>query len=137
MRPGFSVTSKVPSGSGSTAHGLTRPVASTVTFTAALRGAAQARVWPAKAGRWDGALAALVSSGWQFEGEVCDEAAAQAIRSDGASTRRKAFVFMGTPNSCCASKEQIWLPIAQFMRSNLFIVLVAVQKLCDSRPRSV
>jgi hypothetical protein len=112
-------------------------VASTVTFTAALRGAAQARVWPAKAGRWDGALAALVSSGWQFEGEVCDEAAAQAIRSDGASTRRKAFVFMGTRDSCCASTEQIWLPIAQFMRSNLFIVLVAIQKLCDSRPRCV
>jgi hypothetical protein len=82
-------------------------VASTVTFTAALRGAAQARVWPAKAGRWDGALAALVSSGWQFEGEVWDEAAAQDRRSGDARTRRKVFLFMVAPNSCCASKEQI------------------------------
>src|SRR5687768_5471984 len=61
-RPGFSVTRKSPSGSGSTAHGC-RPFAITVTSNAVLDLMLQPRVCPARAGRWSGALAALVDTG--------------------------------------------------------------------------
>jgi hypothetical protein len=51
IRPGFSVMRNVPPGSGSTAHGLVSPRATTVTLKAAFDFTPHARVCPAKAGR--------------------------------------------------------------------------------------
>jgi hypothetical protein len=69
-RPGFSVTRKSPFGSGSTAQGLSKPFARTVTSKAAPDFTPQARVCPAKAGFCSGAFAVRVSSGAQGEVEV-------------------------------------------------------------------
>src|SRR5687768_16903041 len=63
MRPGFSVTSRSPVGSGSTDHGFSSPRATTVTSNATLDFTPHVRVCPAKAGCWSGALAARVSMG--------------------------------------------------------------------------
>ena len=84
MRPGFSVTSRAPSGSGSTAHGLASPSASTWTLKPVLCGAAQARVCSGKAGRCDGTLAAAVCSGLQVA------AACGVWANDGAHARMPA-----------------------------------------------
>ena len=62
-RPSFSVTSRSPPGSGSTAHGFTSPVATTVTSKATLDGVAQARVCWGKACCWSVPFLARVSSG--------------------------------------------------------------------------
>jgi hypothetical protein len=64
------VTRKSPFGNGSTAQGLSKPFARTLTSKAAPDFTAQARVCPAKAGFCSGAFAVLVSSGAQGEVEV-------------------------------------------------------------------
>jgi hypothetical protein len=64
--PVFSVINKSPLGSGSTAQGLFKPFATTVTSKAVSDFAAQARVCPGKAGFCSGAFAVLVSSGAQL-----------------------------------------------------------------------
>jgi glutathione S-transferase len=75
IRPAFSVTSRSPSGIGSTAHGLASDWLSTVTSKATPEVAAQARVWPANAG-FCSAFGGRLSSGWQRR--VGDAAAAPA-----------------------------------------------------------
>ena len=75
--PVFSVIKRSPSGNGSTAQGLSKPFAKTVTSKATLDFTAQARVCPGKAGFCSGAFAVLVSSGAHDEveaGGAADEA---------------------------------------------------------------
>ena len=62
-RPDFSVIRRSPSGSGSTAQGLSKPVATTVTSKATSDFTPQARVCPAKAGFCSRAFGGRVSSG--------------------------------------------------------------------------
>src|SRR3954454_3974704 len=64
MRPGLSVTSRLPSGSGSTAQGCSSPLATTTTSNATFEVTPHARVCPATAGRWLGTFGVRVSSGW-------------------------------------------------------------------------
>jgi hypothetical protein len=63
IRPGFSVIKKSPFGSGSTAQGLSKPFANTVTSKGTLDLTPQVRVCPWKVGFCSGAFGLLVSSG--------------------------------------------------------------------------
>src|SRR5687768_16052500 len=62
-RPGFSVTRKLPSGSGSTAQGFSRPSATTVVSKATLELTPQARVWSGEAGTCPSPLGERSSTG--------------------------------------------------------------------------
>jgi hypothetical protein len=98
-RPAFSVTSRSPPGSGSTAHGFSRPFASTTTSNATFERTAQARVWPANAGRWSDAFGLRSSSG--LHGSVvaaCAELMGAAARTMAARTTgsgRMTIVLVG------------------------------------------
>ncbi len=61
--PDFSVISRSPPGNGSTAQGLSKPLAKTVTSKATLDFTPEARVCPAKAGFCSRAFGGRVSSG--------------------------------------------------------------------------
>src|SRR5688572_4949906 len=88
--PPFSVTSRSPPGSGSTAHGFTSPVVTTATSNATSDVIEHVRVCPADAGRWPDAVGERVSTGVQSAERPTTPAAESRVvvaESAGASER--------------------------------------------------
>src|SRR4051812_15747650 len=78
-RPGRSVTSSRPSGSGSTDHGWSSDFVSSTTSNATLDVTPQMRVWPGNAGVCPLAFGARVSSGVQLAGSATGAAVAAVV----------------------------------------------------------
>jgi len=120
-RPGFSVTSQLPSGSSAMPQGLTSPAATTMRSSSIQSSITGARVWPGKAGEKFRAFGGAALKSCAAAGAEQASSKARTARKDGRPRRRVIDVSRCSRGNATRARKRSNAPARKRFRTGAII----------------